>query len=175
MTWKRFAVPALLGIAVCGTLTGCTVAVGGVTGIAVSEEGRPLGVMLVCRDHIDGATLYDSDDADDSDDSARLGRWSRAKPATGFTVWSLESGGRGWRAEVPASAAFAPHRTYSLYGWTGDNSSSTAHVTFTAAQFASLEPGQVRWYKGEGEPGTDRDGNATTSMGEFRAEGCEGM
>ncbi|MYX32350.1 MULTISPECIES: hypothetical protein [Streptomycetaceae] len=172
MTWKRFAVPALLGIAVCGTLTGCTVPVAGTTGIAVSEDGRPLGVIVVCHDHIDGATLYDSD-ADDA--SARLGRWSRAKPATGFTVWSLESGGRGWRAEVAASAPFAPHRTYSLYGWTRDNSSSTAHVRFTAAQFASLEPGQVRWYKGMGEPGTDGDGNATTSMGEFRADACEGM
>ncbi|MFF3945017.1 hypothetical protein ACFYYN_09360 [Streptomyces sp. NPDC001902] len=171
MTWKRFAVPALLGIAVCGTLTGCSPEGAGVTGIAVNEDGRPLGVMLVCQGHIEGATLYDSDHADASAD---LGRWSRAKTATGFTVWSLESGGRGWRPEVP-TAPFAPHRTYSLYGWTRDGSWSTAHVSFTAAQLASLEPGQVRWYKGRGTPGTDRDGNATTSMGEFRAEGCEEM
>ncbi|MGW3242678.1 hypothetical protein [Streptomyces sp. NPDC001070] len=172
MTRKRFAVPALLGIAALGLLPGCGVPLAGVTGIAVSEDGRPLGVILVCHDHIDAAVLYDSDEEDTS--AARLGRWSRSKPATGFTVWSLESGGRGWNAEVPASVPFEPQRTYSLFGGTRDNSWSTSHVDFTAAQFARLEPGQVRWYKGMGRPGTDRDGFATVPVGEFRAEGCEG-
>jgi hypothetical protein len=159
-----------LGIAVLGSLTGCTVPVAGVTGIAVSEDGRPLGVMLVCHDRIDGATLYDADHEGAGSDA--LGTWSRRKPVTGFTTWSLETGGRGWTADVPA-AAFAAHHTYVLYGWTRNNSWSTAHVDFTAAQFAGLEPGQVRYFKGEGA-GTDRDGYATVSMEDFRSDGCRG-
>ncbi|MET9874876.1 hypothetical protein ABZZ36_09670 [Actinacidiphila glaucinigra] len=173
MTRRGFALPALLGTAaVLGTLSGCTVPVAGVTGIAVSEDGRPLGVMLVCHDHIDGATLYDSDEGDASED---FGRWHRGKPVTGFTEWSLESGGRGWRTEVAASTPFRPHRTYSLYGWTRDNSWSTQGVDFTAEQFEGLEPGQVRFYKGEGMRGTDRDGFATVGVGEFRAGACGGL
>ncbi|MFF7213618.1 hypothetical protein ACFZAU_24280 [Streptomyces sp. NPDC008238] len=179
MTRTGVVVPALVGIAaVLGTLTGCGVPPAGVTGIAVSEDGRPLGVMLVCHDHIDGATLYDSDSDSDSDadeSSDHLGRWSRGRPVTGFTVWSLEGGGRGWRTEVPASLPFAAHRTYSLYGWTRDNSWSTQHVDFTAEQFEGLEPGEVRWYGGEGAPGADRDGFVTARLAGFRASACGGF
>jgi hypothetical protein len=179
MTRKGLVVLAGLGMAVLGPLSGCTVAVAGVTGITVTEDGAPLGVMLVCHDHIDGATLYDSGadsdydpDEDEPSEPDDLGTWSRRKPATGFTVWSLRTGGRGWSADTPV-AALDPHRTYSLYGWTHDNSWSTIDVTFTAAQLARLEPGQVRYYKGEGA-GTDRDGYATVSMDTFRSEGCLG-
>ncbi|MDX3237293.1 hypothetical protein PV392_16755 [Streptomyces sp. ME03-5709C] len=181
MTGKRSTVPAALCVAALGALTGCTVPVAGVAGIAVSEDGRPLGVMLVCHHRIDGATLHDADDGDDGDDGDEredppdLGRWSRGKAATGFTLWSLESGGRGWSTEVPASVPFSPRRTYRLYGWTRDNSWSASAVSFTGAQFAALEPGQVRYYKGEGMPGSDRDGYATVPFATFRASACTGV
>ncbi|MDX3070997.1 hypothetical protein [Streptomyces sp. MI02-7b] len=154
------------GIAVLAALTGCSPLGVGVTGITVAEDGTPVGVMLVCHDHIDGASLYDVD-ADEADE---IGSWSRRKPATGFSVWSLRTGGRGWRAGTPL-AALDPHHTYTLRGWTDNHSAMTFEVTFTAAQLARLEPGQVRYLKGEG-PGTDRDGYATVSMDAFRADAC---
>ncbi|MEU4094066.1 hypothetical protein [Streptomyces sp. NPDC026673] len=167
MTRKGFAVPMLLGIAVLGTLTGCSPPRAGYTGITVDEDGRPLGVMIVCEGHIDGATLYDSDHPNAPD---HLGRWSRGKPAKGFTTWSLETGGRGWNPEVP-TATLEPHRTYDLYGWTEDSSWSAASVEFTAAQVERLVPGLVRYYKGDGA-GTDRNGYATVPMEKFRSEAC---
>ncbi|MFD3455666.1 hypothetical protein ACFWVC_26260 [Streptomyces sp. NPDC058691] len=150
-----------LAVAVCSTLSGCTVPVAGVTGIAVTDDGKPLGVMLVCHDRIDGATLYS-----DEEEADYLGRWIRGKPAKGYTLWRLDTGGRGWTTDMPV-AALEPRRTYSLYGWTRDNSWSTEHVDFTLEQLARLEPGQVRYWKD--------DGYATVTADVFRSEACRGL
>lgn len=169
MGWNRLVVLAGLGVAVLGSLSGCTVPVAGVTGIAVTEDGEPLGVMLVCHDRIDGATLY-ADAAEDSEeaDPDHLGRWTRGKPAKGFTMWRLDSGGRGWHTDKPL-AALEPRRTYSLYGWTRDNSVSAESVDFTLEQLARLEPGQVRYWNG------DHGGYATVALDVFRSQACRGV
>ena len=44
-------------------LSGCTVPVVGSAGIGVDQEGRPVGYLAVCDEHIDGATLYSEDPA----------------------------------------------------------------------------------------------------------------
>ncbi|MDX3850191.1 hypothetical protein [Streptomyces sp. AK02-01A] len=164
-----------LATAVCAaaaTAQGCTVPTAGVTGISVTEEGQPLGVLVVCHDHMDVAVLYTDGDKPD-DLSKTVGRWSRTDPVTGFTTWPLDTGGDGWTVERSSSGRLAPDKTYTLFGGTHDNSWSTASVDFTVGQLAALVPGEVRYYTGE------RDGDAdvyrTTSMADFRSVACRGM
>ncbi|MFI8186413.1 hypothetical protein OG539_14705 [Actinacidiphila glaucinigra] len=166
---NRRVVLAVLGAAGLGLLSGCGAATTGVMGISVTEDGKPLAVMLVCDGRVESVTLHDADRGPSRKN--RLAAWSRGRPATGFSVWSLESGGRGWSVEK-TMAPLEPGRTYTLYGWTGDPASTTSGVDFTAAQLAGLRPGQVRWFKGEEMPGTDRDGFATVGVAEFRADAC---
>ncbi|MFB7290518.1 hypothetical protein [Actinacidiphila glaucinigra] len=168
----RRVVLAVLGTAGLGLLSGCGPAITGVMGITVTEDGKPLAVMLVCDGQVERVTLHDADRGPSR--KSRLAAWNRGRPATGFSVWSLESGGRGWSVDKPMPP-LEPGRGYTLHGWTGDPESTTSGVDFTAAQLAGLRPGQVRWFRGEGMPGADRGGFATAGVGEFRAEACGGL
>lgn len=165
---NRRVVLAVLGAAGLGLLSGCGAAITAVTGIAVTGDGKPLGVMLVCEGRVERVTLHDADE--EISKKVHLAAWSRGKPVAGFSVWSLESGGKGWSVDDPM-AALEPGRTYTLHGWTGDPTSTTDGVDFTPGQLAQLRPGQVRYHKGEGS-GADRNGYATVSMAEFRSEAC---
>nr|WP_236071736.1 hypothetical protein [Streptomyces polyasparticus] len=69
----RRAAPACFGGTVLAALlAACTVPVAGSSGISVTEHGQPLGVLAVCHDHIDGATLYT-----DREEAASQGRARR--------------------------------------------------------------------------------------------------
>ena len=52
---------------------------------------------------------------------------------------------QSWSDERRLPRARQPGRSYPLYGWTRDNSSSTGDVTFTLADLEQLNPGQVRY------------------------------
>ncbi|MPY38664.1 hypothetical protein FNH04_01415 [Streptomyces phyllanthi] len=166
----RNAVLAGTNLAALTLLTGCTVPPAGSTGISVTEDGRPLGVIVVCHDHIDGATLYTH--TDDGKEKT-LARWSHADPVKGFTTWPLETGGQGWKVDRAMPTTLDRRRTYTLYGWTSDNSSSANHVSFTLAQLAGLKPGQVRYDAGDEADGADRNRYRTASFDDFRTEACE--
>ncbi|MFH9827175.1 MULTISPECIES: hypothetical protein [Streptomyces] len=165
----RRAVVTCVGAVALASSAACTVPVAGITGVTVTEDGRPVGVLMVCHDHIDGATLYE-DGAQDG--SETVAEWSRTPPAEGLVTWPLTTGGGGWSVDDPMPAALEKGRTYSLYGWTSDNSWSTAHVTFTLADLAGLRPGRVRYFAGDDAPGADRDGLRTASVEEFRTDAC---
>lgn len=64
-----------------------------------------------------------------------------------------------------------PDREYHPYGWTRDDSSSTAEVTFTLALLAQLEPGQVRYFAGHDEK-QNADLFKTGTSSDFRAFAC---
>ncbi len=121
-------------------LSGCTVPATGLAGIGTGADGSPVGFLEVCGGHIDGATVYQTD-------NDHLGSWSVKPAASGYTSWSLRSGGDGWTATEPF-VPLHPHQTYSLYGWTNDNSSSADAVEFTSADLASIPHGQVRYWSG---------------------------
>ncbi|GAA3836436.1 hypothetical protein GCM10022403_081240 [Streptomyces coacervatus] len=55
--FRRLVGAVAVGLGLAAT-SGCTVPVDAVAGISVTTDGRLLGVMMVCRHHIDGATLY---------------------------------------------------------------------------------------------------------------------
>ncbi|MFD5256785.1 hypothetical protein ACFWM5_28625 [Streptomyces bobili] len=166
----RRAVVTCVGIVALASSAGCTVPVAGITGVTVTEDGRPVGVLMVCHDRIDGATLYEDGAQEDRRDT--VAAWSRTPPAEGLVTWPLTTGGGGWSVDDPMPAALEKGRTYSLYGWTSDNSWSTAHVTFTLADLAGLRPGRVRYFAGDDAPGADRDGLWTASTEEFRTDAC---
>ncbi|MFJ6567258.1 hypothetical protein ACIQNU_07540 [Streptomyces sp. NPDC091292] len=171
MAWiRRIA----LGSAVCAAMTvlpGCGVPSAGRTGVSVTEDGQPLGVMLICHDHVDVALMYsDSDRAGEG--SQALGRWTRTRSAlTGYSTWPLSGAGEdGWSARKPM-APLAPGRDYKLYGSTYDNSWSAGSVSFSTEDLAALSPGQVRYLAGRVK-GADADGQMTTSLAKFRATEC---
>ncbi|MGN9796382.1 hypothetical protein ACTMTU_35615 [Streptomyces sp. OZ13] len=139
------------------------------TGISVTADGQPLGVMLVCHGHIDSANLYTDGDKP-SAESKTVGTWSRSEPVTGFTTWPLGVGGEGWSLDKPLRS-LDPDRTYTLYGATRDNSWSAAHISFTAEDLAALAPGQLRYLAGDRD-GADPDGYLTASIEDFRANAC---
>ncbi|MEE4545783.1 hypothetical protein V2S66_27915 [Streptomyces sp. V4-01] len=160
------------GVAVCGLLgltTGCTVPVGAVTGITVTPDGSPVGVIRTCGHAIDGATLYVS--ADDPAKETENGKWTSRVPLSGLTTWPLAAAGPGWTTRRPLTP-LAEHTVYTLYGWTSDNSSSAAAVDFTPADLRALSPAQVR-YDAPGLPDADADGQVTVALSAFRAHACE--
>lgn len=148
----RRTLAAAAVVAAALTTGGCTVPEVGAVGIGVDANGDPVGFVQVCRDHIDGATIYLSD-------SLTFGEWSASPAVTGFSTWSLTDPQGGWKADDPLHT-LKPRTTYSMYGLTTDNSSSAESVQFTVEQLAAMEPGQVRTDAG------------VTSEDEFRKGTC---
>ncbi|MCX5227686.1 hypothetical protein ABZY16_07315 [Streptomyces sp. NPDC006553] len=144
-------------------LSGCTVPPAGLAGVTVAADGSPVGVIVMCHDHIDGATLH-PDDGDATGTPESEGYWRHDTPVTGFTSWSLTSPADGWTAER-APGRLVPGQRYGLYGWTEDSSWAAAHVYFTTADLEALAPGQVRYERG--------DDVRTVSTDEFREKACE--
>lgn len=153
------AAVALGAVALTFSMTGCTVPRVGLTGIGVDSAGGLVAYLQVCRDHVDGASVYTV--AGD----AELGAWRAPEPVTGFASWSLSAPSEGWTSST-ALVPPAPRTRYSLFGWTTDNSSATTAVTFTAAQLASLRPGQVMFDVGS------KQGPLVTDVATFRTQAC---
>ncbi len=138
---RRRCVTAFAMVAAVVALSGCSVEVAGVTGVGLDANGDLVGFIQMCDHHVDGATLYRSDDDE-------LGRWQADEPVTDFVSWSLSDPGRGWTAERRYSTPSGTDE-YSLYGWTADNSWSTEHVTFRLSDLDGMQPGEVMYWNGE--------------------------
>ncbi|WP_345652015.1 hypothetical protein [Streptomyces siamensis] len=136
-------------------------------GISVTGDGRLLGVMMVCGHHIDGATLY-VDNAD-VDKTVTVGSWTADRAlGTGLATWTLDAPAVGWTA-TRSLAPLTTRTTYTLYGWTKDNSWSSRSVSFTPAERDRLTPGKVRYQR----ISDDGDESAVTvSIAEFKAKAC---
>jgi hypothetical protein len=147
---------------------GCTVDIGAVMGVGVDAAGRPVGYLRVCKDRIDGATLYRSQAAEHE---RERGMWSAAKPVTSFARWSLAEPGPSWTAKSPLGRLTTGE--YTLYGWTNDNSSSAGDVVFTRAKLERLRPGEVLYWAGDVSKDGNRYPNVVVSETEFRREACK--
>ncbi|UIX34778.1 hypothetical protein [Streptomyces sp. GQFP] len=157
----RRLVGALAACAALAETSGCGVPVDAVAGISVTADGDLLGVMMVCGHRIDGATLYVAD----SDSEADVGSWSTARPLkAGLATWPLDAPAVGWTATTSLKPLTAK-TTYTLYGWTEDNSWSSRSVSFTLTDLDGLTPGTVRY---EGEKSA-----VTVPVAEFKARACE--
>jgi hypothetical protein len=164
--FRRFITTVAVGAALA-TTSGCGVPADAVTGISVTDDGRLLGVIMVCGHHIDGASLYVDND---NPERTAIGYWTADRPLTaGLTTWPLDSAPPGWTADR-SPAALTAGTTYSLYGWTKDNSWSSRHVTFTSADRDRLAPGMV-FYNALSADGDETARTITTA--EFEAEACQ--
>ncbi|MFJ3504421.1 MULTISPECIES: hypothetical protein [unclassified Streptomyces] len=162
MPIRRAPLVATAAVGAVSLLSGCTVPIAGVAGVTVGRDGTPVGVIAMCEEHVDGATLYA--DAEDPEAQKDLGVWRHGAPLTGLITWSLASPGDGWTVEKPFGR-LAPGQVYRLYGWTEDDSWSTSGVSFTTKDLELLTPGQVRY-------GSD-DMVGTVPLEDFREKACE--
>jgi hypothetical protein len=163
--WVGAAAAAFLGTL---SLTGCGVPSGGIVGVMVDGRGKPLIVVQMCEGHIDGATLYQPSDSEGVADEKETGRWEVSPPVTGFSQFSLDTGGNGWRVAgtlMPRD----PETRYTIYGWSKDNSWSASHLSFSEHELADLGPGNVRVPHNEPEA----EGNRTESLADFQTKTCE--
>lgn len=157
------------GLALTAT-AGCTVPMDAVAGISVTDGGHLLGVMMVCRHQIDGATLYV--DSDDVDDERAVGSWTADRPLkAGLTTWPLDVPVAGWTTTTSLTPLNAK-TTYDLYGWTKDNSWSASSVSFTLTDQARLTPGTV-FYEDFATNGDES--TAIVPLAEFKAKACKGV
>ncbi|MGW8766493.1 hypothetical protein ACWGN5_28800 [Streptomyces sp. NPDC055815] len=173
-SWLRRLVPIAV---LLPALAGCTVPPAGFTGVMVTAEGEPMGVILVCHDQIDEALLYPAEpDPDPGAEAAADAKepeytdvWTSAKPVDGFTSWPLTgsaTGADGW-TPLEAPHPLEPGQLYKLYGASHDNSWSTLHHSFTLADLKKLRPDQVAYSHG--------DEVRTTTVADFRAHACDGF
>jgi hypothetical protein len=70
---RRRCVTAFAMATAVVVLSGCSVEVAGVTGVGLDANGDLVGFIQMCDHHIDGATLYRSDDDE-------LGIWQADEP-----------------------------------------------------------------------------------------------
>ncbi|MFG1822213.1 hypothetical protein ACGFIJ_06990 [Microbispora bryophytorum] len=153
---RRLAGLLLVGLIAFGA-TGCTVPMNGITGVSVDQDGNLVIVLAWCGRQPDGVTVYhdkypedptpETYDPDASgpanppiDDASYLA----PRVADETASFRLDAPGNGWRAEQQIPS-FDPDITYRAYGWTKDNSFSTAHIEFQIGDADKLrrEPGSV--------------------------------
>jgi hypothetical protein len=130
-----FLLPLLMGPPV---LTGCSVPVNGLTGVSRDADRHPVAVFAWCGNGPpDGARLYLA-----TGEETTVADYHAPALAGQVASVRLDAAGGGWTA-TPAHPALRPGVDYSLYGWTSDNSTSTAHVDFQLADLDGLTPGMV--------------------------------
>jgi hypothetical protein len=144
----------------------------GKAGVGVDAQGRLIGYLAVCDQHIDGATLsFEQASANATDvTEVTAGKWASDQPVSVLAGWSLEGTTDGWTT-ISALMPLEANRTYSLHGWTRDNSGSALNVTFTPAQLQGLKPGEVYFYD-HFDMDKNQDVFATRSPTEFRKAAC---
>ncbi|WP_416975563.1 hypothetical protein [Streptomyces sp. 4F14] len=141
-------------------LSGCGVPIDAIAGISATADGKLLGVILVCGHRIDGASLYVDDE--NAPKLGKVGEWSADRPlGPGLSTWPLETAAAGWGGSG-LSTPLVAGASYTLYGWTEDNSWSAASVSFSLRD--RILPGQVRYER--------EDSAVTVSLAEFEATAC---
>ncbi|MET7689063.1 hypothetical protein ABZT06_13995 [Streptomyces sp. NPDC005483] len=166
---RRFVGAVGVSLALAAT-SGCTVPVDAVAGISVTRDGRLVGVMMVCGHKIDGATLYV--DGADVDKEVTVGSWTADRSLTsGPATWNFDGPAVGWKT-TRSLAPLTAKTTYTLYGWTKDDSWSSSSVSFTLADRDRLTPGKVRYdsFSDDGD-----ESAITVSMPEFKDKACRNL
>ena len=162
---QRAGLGVAAGIFVAFAAAGCTVESRAVAGVGVGADGNPIGFLQVCSEHIDGATVYQTD-------ADHLGMWTIKPAANGFTTWSFANGGNGWKVSNPF-VRLASGQSYTLYGWTEDSTSSADSVDFTLAELTKMKPGQVRYWSGHSDASGINDLEVTTTVADFKQHACD--
>lgn len=132
------------------------------------RSGRRAPRLATCRcarTTSTGPTVHTDRKDDDQ------GSWKASPVVTGFARWPLTDLREGWTRKTTLGQLKRGVR-YNLYGWTEDNSSSAANVTFTKEDLVRLKPGQVLYSSGKTNADGTEDLSAVSSESEFRTNAC---
>ncbi|MFD6530670.1 hypothetical protein [Streptomyces sp. NPDC060184] len=149
------------------TTSGCGADDVAVTGISVTTDGRLLGVIVVCEDHIDNVGLLAK--TSDPQGGVRVGEWTPDRRLeAGLTTWSLDSPTSGWTT-VRDPGPLKDGTVYTLFGWTEDHRLGSEDIDFTTADRDRLMPGKVLYqeYTEDGEEAV-----RFAALSEFEATAC---
>lgn len=136
---RRYAAAAALIIVATLGLTACTVPIKGRTGITVDADGNLMAVFAWCGDNPpNGATIYTSGGFN----GKTVATYRAPRLSGGLASVRLDAPADGWVAERPMPV-LNPSTTYTVYGWTTNNSGSTSSVEFHASDRNRLAPGTV--------------------------------
>lgn len=157
---RRKAVAGVLIAAMTSTLMACTVPRHGLTGVRLDAQGRLIAVLAWCPGKApDGVTLHTQEEKPELQI-----RYQAPKLSGTFAETGLSEPSPGWTASARLPA-LNPEREYRVYGWTGDNSTSTRGVEFTLAKLRA--DGSI-FLQGEYDEKTDSWPDVHLSPDEFR-------
>lgn len=141
---RRSAIAVIL-IACLPALLGCSVPVGGVTGLRLTADGHVSIVIGMCENRtVDGVELYDANEAT-PEQSLTRGSWSSSSGYTAvswFVADSSTPGGR-WTVERAWDGTVPAGRTYTVYAASADASWSTYPLAFTQRDIERLRPDRI--------------------------------
>jgi hypothetical protein len=112
----------------------------------MSTTGEPSAVLMSCKRHLGGVTVYRTDDpAGTFSEHAAVARWKMPAAYSSPVLWSLlASKSEAVTIDKTPPAELAVGRPYRIYGWGRD---ATFPVTrgpvFNSDDIARLHPGEV--------------------------------
>jgi hypothetical protein len=139
---KSAELPALVAAtAAVLTLTACTPAVDGITGITRDAQGRLVGLWQGCKEKPTAAGLIQDEY---TSGSVRVGMWVPRAPAQqGSFSLQPAPAPQGWSTWQPGPQTIAPGHVYTLTSWVKLNELNARAVEFTSEDVAELAPGDV--------------------------------
>lgn len=180
---RRYFGIMLAATVVIGTV-GCTPRQSGITGISVDAEGHPTVVIAWCGDAPNRVVVTHQESVSGTPETADpensnlppLTAKTRSIKDVTFRVPSLagqslsirlDSPGK-WIAE-PGPLTLKPGVTYTAFGGSADNESTSFYVDFTSDDLVNLKPGTV-WLQDYDEK-TENWNDAVISQEEFERRG----
>jgi hypothetical protein len=123
------------------TLTACTPAVDGITGVTRDAQGRLVGLWQGCKKKPTAAGLIQDEY---TSGSVRVGMWAPRVPAQqGSFSLQPAPAPKGWSTWQPGPQTIAPGHVYTLVSWVKLNETNAMAVEFTSEDLATLAPGDV--------------------------------
>jgi len=119
-------------------LSGCGSSTDGLSGVTQGVDGGPVARYLSCDHVLVSAHLLDADPADGP--VVELGRWNPDEPSAAPPPLSLRGEPENWRTGRPWVVESGQ---LTLIAYSQNSTSSTRPVSFTLADVAALESGQV--------------------------------
>ncbi|GAA2760885.1 hypothetical protein GCM10009872_62460 [Actinopolymorpha rutila] len=120
-------------------MAGCSVIDNGLAGISVDPQGHLFVVLAWCGPTPpDGATIYHDGGADGIEDAS----YDAPKLTGRSTSFRVDDPAGGWKLQGKAPK-LQKNVTYSVYGWTRDNSYAVASADFRLSTAARITPGKV--------------------------------
>ena len=141
---RRSAVAVAL-IGCLPALLGCSVPVGGVTGLRLTADGHVSIVIGMCGNRtVDGVELYEANEAA-PDQSVTHGSWSSSSRYTAVSWFVADSGtpGGNWTVERTWDGTVPADRTYTVYASSDDASWLTYALDFTQRDIERLQPDRI--------------------------------